>query len=266
MKKAFVVPANEGPRPLATSPHCECRSNCRSALRICNSPLPNDGAWRPDQLSSEGGRHEKAAIASIALLAAHVVSSAANAASYDYTAHYTHIGKPALTNAQIDAQLQADTVTCDDAVGVQRATPSASYRSCMLTHGWKYNFVTWMKVQAAPAQADPCFSSNAKVAPGHFIDHDNGMDMGGAEVCDPRTERCIIVIRIRTCRAPAPARCPSVRTSEHEDRIARRAPLDHSKPVRCASPLRLASRGLNPASRGLNKGSLVRRRARHDRR
>ena len=79
-------------------------------------------------------------------------------------------------------------MTRDDAVGVQRATPSASYRRCMLAHGWKYNFVTGTKVQAAPAQADPCFSSNAKVAPGHFIDHDDGMDcqnMGGAEVCDP---------------------------------------------------------------------------------
>jgi hypothetical protein len=131
---------------------------------------------------------KKPAITSIALLAALVVSSAANAASNDYTAHYTHIGKPALANAQIDAQLQADTVTCDDAVGVQRATPSASYRSCMLAHGWNYNFVTRTKVQAAPAQADPYFGSNAKVAPGHFIDHDNGMDcqnMGGAEVCDP---------------------------------------------------------------------------------
>jgi hypothetical protein len=56
----------------------------------------------------------------------------------------------------------------------------------MQAHGWKYNFVT--RVRSAPAQADPYFSSNAKVPPGHFIDHDNGMDCqntGGAEVCDP---------------------------------------------------------------------------------
>ena len=57
-------------------------------------------------------------------------------------------------------------MTCDDAVGVQRATPSATYRSCMLAHGWKYSYVTRTKVQAAPAQADPYFSSNVKVKPG----------------------------------------------------------------------------------------------------
>ena len=76
--------------------------------------------------------------------------------------------------------------TCDGAVGVQRVAPSVTYRSCMLQHGWKYSFVT--RARTAPAPADPYFSSNAKVAPGHFIDHDNGMDCqntGGAEVCDP---------------------------------------------------------------------------------
>ena len=68
------------------------------------------------------------------------MSSAANAASYDYTAHYTHVGTPALTDAQSDAQLQADTVSCDGTVGVQRAAPSASYRGCMLAHGWNHAF------------------------------------------------------------------------------------------------------------------------------
>jgi hypothetical protein len=66
--------------------------------------------------------------------------------------------------------------------------PSASYRSCMLQHGWKYSFMTRQAIQVTRAPADPYFSSNAKVAPGHFIDHDNGMDCqntGGAEVCDP---------------------------------------------------------------------------------
>jgi hypothetical protein len=129
---------------------------------------------------------KKSAVKSIALFVALVVSPAAEAANYDYTAHYSHIGRSVLTDAQSDAQLQADTATCDGIVGVQRATPSASYRSCMQAHGWKYNFVT--RVRAASAQADPYFSSNAKVKPGHFIDHDNGMDcqnMGGAEVCDP---------------------------------------------------------------------------------
>ena len=126
------------------------------------------------------------ALKHIAVCAALIVSSAANAATYDYTSHYDDIRKPSLPDAQIDAQIQADTVACDSAVGVQRAMPSASYRSCMLQHGWKYTSLTRTRVPTAPA--DPYFSSNAKVAPGHFIDHDNGMDCqntGGAEVCDP---------------------------------------------------------------------------------
>jgi hypothetical protein len=128
------------------------------------------------------------AIKHIAVFAALVVSSTANAATYDYTEHYDYIRKPSLTDAQIDAQIQVDTVTCDNAVGVQHAMPSARYRSCMLQHGWKYSSLTRTRVQTARAPADPYFSSNAKVAPGHFIDHDNGMDCqntGGAEVCDP---------------------------------------------------------------------------------
>jgi hypothetical protein len=128
------------------------------------------------------------AIRPMIVLGALMVSAAANAASYDYTAHYSAIHKSALTNAQTDTQLQVDTVACDSAVGVQQATPSASYRSCMLQHGWKYNYMTRVKMQATRAPADPYFSSDAKVPPGHFIDHDNGMDcqnIGGAEVCDP---------------------------------------------------------------------------------
>jgi hypothetical protein len=58
----------------------------------------------------------------------------------------------------------------------------------MLQHGWRHSFVTRTRIQPARAPADPYFSANARVAPGHFIGHDNGMDcqnMGGAEVCDP---------------------------------------------------------------------------------
>jgi hypothetical protein len=119
-------------------------------------------------------------IKQVAVFAALVVSSAANAENSGYTENYNYIRKPALTDAQFDAQLQADTVACDSAVGVQHAMPSASYRRCMLQHGWKFSSLT--------RTTDPYFSSNAKVAPGHFIDHDNGMDCqsaGGAEVCDP---------------------------------------------------------------------------------
>jgi hypothetical protein len=120
------------------------------------------------------------AIKHLAVFAALVVSSAANAAAYDYTEHYDYVGKTRLANSQQDVQLQADTATCDSAIGAQPAMPSASYRRCMLQLGWKYTSLTRTK--------DPNFSSNAKVAPGHFIDHENGMDcqnIGGAEVCDP---------------------------------------------------------------------------------
>jgi hypothetical protein len=123
------------------------------------------------------------AIRHIAVFAALLLSSAADAATY--TAHYDYVRKPSLPDAAIDAQIQADTANCDNAIGVQRAAPSAGYRSCMLQQGWKYRFVT--RDPATRTPADPYFSSDAKVAPGHFIDHDNGMDChntGGAEVCD----------------------------------------------------------------------------------
>jgi hypothetical protein len=126
-----------------------------------------------------------AAIKPIAVFAALVVCSPANAATYDYTENYNYIGKPMLPGAQRAAQLQEDTVSCDNAAGAQHGMPSASYRSCMLQHGWKFSSLTRARVQAP---ADPTFSSNVKVAPGHFIDHDNGIDCqntGGAEVCVP---------------------------------------------------------------------------------
>ena len=121
---------------------------------------------------------------SIILCTALVIGASANAATY--TAHYDFVAKPSLSNDQIDAQLQVDTAACDSVIGVQQAMPSASYRSCMARRGWKYRFLTRDRVQPAPA--DPNFASNAKLQPGHFIDHDNGMDcqnFGGAEVCTP---------------------------------------------------------------------------------
>lgn len=128
------------------------------------------------------------AIKHIAVFAALVVSSAANAATYDYTENYVYVRKPLLSNAQRAAQLQVDTVSCDTTAGAQYGMPSAGYRSCMLQQGWKFSSLTRTRVHTARAPADPYFSSTAKVAPGHFIDHDNGMDCqntGGAEVCDP---------------------------------------------------------------------------------
>src|SRR5262249_7618979 len=82
--------------------------------------------------------------------------------------------------------LQVDTATCDAAVGVQRTAPTPAYRACMRQHGWAYRFVTRTRVQAP--SGDPSFSASVKLAPGHFIARDHGMDcqnIGGAEVCVP---------------------------------------------------------------------------------
>ncbi len=120
------------------------------------------------------------AIKHIVVLATLVVGSAANAGAYDYTSHYDYIGKPRLADSQLDAQLQADTATCDSAIGAQARNASAHYRSCMLQHGWKYTSLTRTKT---PISVRP-----PGWPPGHFIDHENGMDCqntGGAEVCDP---------------------------------------------------------------------------------
>jgi hypothetical protein len=114
-----------------------------------------------------------------------LLGSAAGAATF--TAHYDYVGKVPLGDDAQDTQLDRDTQACDSAIGVQRAMPSKSYRSCMRQHGWTYRFLTRDKPQATSSR-DPYFSSNAKLQPGHFIDHDNGMDcqnIGGAEVCDP---------------------------------------------------------------------------------
>jgi hypothetical protein len=123
------------------------------------------------------------AIKHVALFAALVVSTAASAANYNYTENYSYTRKTSRSGADMNRQLQSDTASCDSVLGTQVGMPSANYRSCMLQRGWRFTHLDRSK-----APADPYFSSDAKVAPGHFIDHDNGMDcqnMGGAEVCDP---------------------------------------------------------------------------------
>lgn len=125
-------------------------------------------------------------ITHLALLAALVVGSAAQAATYDYTADYEPIQKATRTNAEWKQILQGDTATCDGAVGIQVRTPSAAYRACMQQRGWRFSHL--IRNRVAPAPRDPYFSANVKVRPGHFIDHDNGMEcqnVGGAEICDP---------------------------------------------------------------------------------
>jgi hypothetical protein len=121
------------------------------------------------------------AIAALVLLA----GGAAHAATYHYTDHWDYIGRPRLAAAEFDARLQADAASCDAMVGAQQGSPTASYRGCMRQHGWKFLSVTRERV---PTSSDPNFSSDAKLKPGHFIDHDTGMDcqnFGGASVCTP---------------------------------------------------------------------------------
>ena len=125
----------------------------------------------------------KFALKSAALCAALVVGSMAHAASYSYVENYAYVGKPRPSAAERSSLLPSDMASCDSMIGVQQAAPSAAYRSCMIQRGWKYTGLTRTR-----DPDDPNFSSNAKVAPGHFIDHDNGMDCynsGGAEICDP---------------------------------------------------------------------------------
>jgi hypothetical protein len=124
-------------------------------------------------------------IASLALLAGALAGGSAQAASYHYTDHWDNVAKPALSSAEFDSRLQADAAICDSMVGPAHGAPTASYRACMRQRGWKFLSVTRVRV---PETSDPNFSSNAKVAPGHFIDHDSGMDcenIDGAAVCSP---------------------------------------------------------------------------------
>jgi hypothetical protein len=87
-----------------------------------------------------------------AVLAALMAGTAAQAADYNYSETYAPVGKAART----DAQLQSDTAACDGVIGPQVGGPSASYRACMLQHGWRF---THLERHKAPA--DPNFSSNA---------------------------------------------------------------------------------------------------------
>ena len=126
------------------------------------------------------------AIAPLALLAAALAGGSVHAATYHYTDHWDYIAKPALGAAEFDDHLHADAATCDSMVGAAHGAPTAGYRSCMRQRGWKFLSVTRVRVPETPS--DPNSSSNAKVAPGHFIDHDSGMDcenIGGASVCSP---------------------------------------------------------------------------------
>jgi len=126
------------------------------------------------------------ALASLALLGASLAGGAAHAATYHYTDHWDYVRKPALGAAEFDARLQVDAANCDAAVGIQHGAPTSGYRRCMLKLGWKFLSVTRERVLTR--SSDPNFSADVKLKPGHFVDHNTGMDcenIGGVLVCDP---------------------------------------------------------------------------------
>ncbi len=74
---------------------------------------------------------------------------------------------------------------CDLRRRLRRAgrDPVKSYQDCMRQHGWKFLHETRDKDTVSGG-----FDSNVKRKPGHYIDHDDGMDcqnFGGAAVCTP---------------------------------------------------------------------------------
>ena len=118
-------------------------------------------------------------IAAVLLSGLAGVSAFANEDQYDFDLIHR---SPQITDAQVDAGVRAATQTCDPSD--RRQYGSRPFLSCMRAKGYKFVRIEHQK----SSPSDPYFSSNAKVAPGHFIDHDNGMDCqntGFAEVCDP---------------------------------------------------------------------------------
>jgi hypothetical protein len=91
MQKRSVVSAIERPAALRLSPHCDCRPivgrHCEFVIRRCRTSSPRG----PTNLRRKEVAVKKSAVAPIVLFAALVASSAANAASYDYTAHNTYV-------------------------------------------------------------------------------------------------------------------------------------------------------------------------------
>jgi len=105
--------------PLAISSNCECRPiadrHCEFVIRCCRTTALRG----PTNFLQKEVAMKRSTITSIALLAALV----GKRRELRLHPHYSYVGKPALPDAWLDAQLQAATVTCDDAVGVQRAKP-----------------------------------------------------------------------------------------------------------------------------------------------
>ena len=87
-----------------------------------------------------------------------------------------------VTDAQVDAGVEVATKACDPAG--KQSYGSKTFLGCMRGKGYK--FVRIEHKKSPPVDSDPYFSSTAKVKPGHFIDHDSGLDcksMGWGDIC-----------------------------------------------------------------------------------
>jgi len=122
-------------------------------------------------------------IAVAAILALGVADTPARADTDQFDFDLIH--RPArTTDSQVNAGVQVATKACDPTGRLSYG--SRIFMSCMRTKGYKFLRVEHKK----SPPSDPYFSSSAKLAPGHFIDHDNGMDcqhMGWGEVCSTPT-------------------------------------------------------------------------------
>ena len=121
----------------------------------------------------------------IAIAAAVLFSASIGAPAFADNAQYDFdlIHRPAeVTDAEADAGVQAATRACDPSG--RQGYGSPRFLSCMRKEGYKFVRVGHQKSPSG----DPNFSANVRLAPGHFISHDTGMDcqrMGIADVCTP---------------------------------------------------------------------------------
>ncbi len=76
-----------------------------------------------------------------------VATLGANAA----TDVWNDIRKPPRSNAEIDAQVQADGSICDREVGAQSGLPSDGYRRCMARYHWAFSHLRRSAPRSAPS-------------------------------------------------------------------------------------------------------------------
>jgi hypothetical protein len=121
----------------------------------------------------------------LAVAAVVLISALAGTPAFAETDQYDFdlIHRPSnVTDAQVNAGVEVATKVCDPSG--QLSYGSKRFLGCMRRQGYK--FVRIEHKKSPPA--DPYFSSNVKLRPGHFIDHDNGLDcksMGWGDICDP---------------------------------------------------------------------------------